>query len=154
MPYAFEIASLLAAPADEVWAHATTMAGVNRELWPLARMTYPPGLDRLDAQRLPIGVRVFRSWILLLGVVPVDYDDLSFEAVGPGRFLERSRMLTQHEWRHERLVRATPHGCEITDRVGFTPRLRWLGPAFLVVFRAAFRRRHRNLRRLFGADTA
>jgi enoyl-[acyl-carrier-protein] reductase (NADH) len=31
----------------QVWAQASTFAGVNRELWPLARMTFPPALEQL-----------------------------------------------------------------------------------------------------------
>jgi hypothetical protein len=128
------------------------MAGVNRELFPLARMTYPPGAERLTAERVRPGARLFRSWILLLGVVPVDYDDLTLVEIAPGRFQERSRMLTQRLWEHERLVAPSRGGCTVTDRVRFVPRLAALGPFHLAVFRLAFRLRHRNLARIFGAD--
>jgi ligand-binding SRPBCC domain-containing protein len=151
MPFSFEMSSSLASAAEVVWAHATTMSGVNRELWPLARMTHPPEIDRLDREHVPVGRRVFRSRILLLGLVPVDYDDLTFESLGPGfRFRERSPMLTQREWSHERFVTKSPGGCVLTDRVRFTPRVHALGPLLLVVFRSAFRLRHRKLRLLFG----
>src|SRR5262245_45972522 len=30
-----------------MWEHASTFAGVNRELWPLARMTFLPALEQL-----------------------------------------------------------------------------------------------------------
>jgi ligand-binding SRPBCC domain-containing protein len=146
----FERTSRLAAPPEAVWAHATTLAGVNRELWPLARMTHPRGRDRLDPAEIAPGRPLFRSWILLLGVLPVDWDELCFERIEPGRFIERSRMLTQREWRHERVVAPAPGGCTVTDRLRFVPRAAWLGRLQLPVFQAAFRLRHRNLRRLFG----
>lgn len=151
----FERSTALAAPADAVWAHAATLSGVNRELWPLARMTHPPGRAALDPRGIAPGRPLFRSWILLFGLVPVDWDELCFEAFEPGRFLERSRLATQREWRHERRVAPAPGGgCIVTDRLQFTPRIRWLGPLHLAVFRAAFRLRHRNLRRIFGTPTA
>ena len=46
-PYSFAIASLLRSSTAQVWEHASTIAGFNRELWPLARMTFPPALGRL-----------------------------------------------------------------------------------------------------------
>jgi ligand-binding SRPBCC domain-containing protein len=144
------IASRLAAPAQTVWAHATSMAGVNRELRPLARMTHPRAISSFDAG-IVLGERVFRSWILFLGILPVDFDDLTFVAIEPGRrFLERSPMLSQRLWEHERRIEPVAGGSVIEDRVHFTPRVAALGRVQLPVFRFAFRLRHRNLRRLFG----
>jgi ligand-binding SRPBCC domain-containing protein len=149
--YEFSFASRLTAPAAAVWSHAASMRGVNRELFPLARMTHPPGLTTLEGQAVPLGERLFRSWILAAGIVPIDYDDLTFVALEPGRrFLERSTMLTQRLWQHERTVEPVDGGCLVTDRLRFVPRLGLLGPLFRLVFRLAFRLRHRNLRRLFG----
>ena len=148
--YRFEFSSRLAAPAAEVWAHATSMRGVNRELSPLARMTHPRELSVLEPDLVPLGQRAFRSWIFAFGLVPIDYDDLTFVELGPGRFLERSPMLTQREWQHERVIEQAPGGSTITDRISFAPRVSWLGPLFLAVFRMAFALRHRNLRRIFG----
>ena len=146
----FEISSRLSASAADVWSHATSMRGVNRELFPLVRMTHPRGLESLDDAEVPLGRRAFRSWILLAGLLPIDYDDLTFVELEPGRFLERSPMLTQREWQHERFVTPTAGGCVLTDRVHFTSRIAALGPLFLPVFRMAFALRHRNLRRRFG----
>jgi len=149
--FAFTFSSHLAAPPATVWAHATSMAGVNRELFPLARMTHPPGLVSLDDVEIRPGERICRSWILAGGFLPIDYDDLTLIEVEPGRrFLERSPMLTQREWQHERIIEPAAGGCTITDRVHFVPRLGFLGALFLPMFRLAFRLRHRTLRRLFG----
>lgn len=150
--HGFEFSSRLAAPAAEVWAHATSMRGVNRELFPLARMTHPAEYSVLEPARVPIGQRAFRSWILAFGIFPIDYDDLTLIELEPGRrFLERSPMLTQREWQHERVIEPAAGGSMITDRVSFAPRVPWLGPLFLPVFRMAFALRHRNLRRIFRA---
>ena len=101
--YEFTARSRIDAPAERVWARVSTMAGVNDELAPLVRMTHPPGVDRLDAELGELGRPVFRSWVLLLGVLPVDFDDVTIVRLDPGAgFLERSRLGTQRVWEHER----------------------------------------------------
>jgi ligand-binding SRPBCC domain-containing protein len=147
----FSFESRLAAPADEVWAHATSMAGVNRELFPLARMTAPRGVEKLDERDIVPGRRVFRSWILAGGLLPIDFDDLTFVEIGPRRFLERSPMLSQRWWQHERVVESAPFGSILRDTVEFEPRFAVLGKLQLPVFRLAFWNRHRQLVRIFGA---
>jgi ligand-binding SRPBCC domain-containing protein len=149
--FEFEVASRLAAPPETVWAHATTMRGVNRELFPLARLTHPRGLESLAGAEVPLGRRAFRAWILLAGILPLDFDDLTFVELEPGRFLERSPMGSQREWQHERKVSSVAGGCLLVDRIRAVPRSESLAPLFRAVFLLVFRLRHRNLRRRFGA---
>jgi ligand-binding SRPBCC domain-containing protein len=149
--YQLSISSALAAEPLRLWAHATDLEGVNRELWPLARMTYPPGMRRLEPGQIVPGGRLFRSWIFAFGFLPIDYDDLAVEQIDPPRyFLERSTMLTQKVWIHERTIEPVAGGSRISDQVQFVPRIGWLGPVHLLVFRMTFRLRHRNLRRMFS----
>lgn len=153
--FSFEVESVLAAEASQVWAHAMTMEGVNHELGPLVRMTAPASFARLDAAPPPLGSRLLRSWVLLFGVLPVDWDDLTFVEFEPGRrFLERSPMLTQRAWEHERVVEPFGAGCRVRDTVRFEPRIAALGLLQLPVFRFVFRHRHRRLVGLFGAGRA
>jgi len=150
-PRGFTVSSRLNASADEVWAAVSTMRGVNFELRPLVRMTHPPGLTSLDSAVVPIGERAFRSWILLFGFLPIDYDDLTFVALDPGRgFHERSAMLTQRRWEHERRLEPAENGCAIIDIVSFEPRAPGIGVLLRPLFRAVFAHRHRRLRRRFG----
>ena len=128
------------------------MAGVNAELMPLVRMTCPIPDARIDTAVIPLRQRVFRSWILLFGVLPVDYDDLVFESIDPGHgFRETSTMLTQRLWVHERRLKASNGGCRITDHIEFEPRISFLGPVYMRVFRWFFGHRHRRLGRAFGS---
>jgi hypothetical protein len=147
----FEIATELAAPPEAVWQRVITPQGINDELLPVIRMKMPPALRGVTIVDLPVGKRLGRSWLLLFGLIPVDFDDLTIAELEPGRrFVERSTMLTQSEWCHERIVEARGRGCRVTDR------LRWQGriPVFGVVFGLAvpviFRHRHRRLRQRFG----
>lgn len=146
----FTVTSNLAAEPEAVWRQAVSPAGVNREFRPLMRMTFPADISDLTAAMQP-GKRLFRSWLLLFGVLPVEYDDVVFDQVETGRrFLERSSMLTQRVWEHERVVDPATQGCRLTDRVRFEPRLPALAPLYAPIFKAVFRWRHRNLRRIFG----
>jgi ligand-binding SRPBCC domain-containing protein len=148
------VSSRLRAAPDAVWERIVTPEGVNAELGPLLRMTVPRGLDDFGIEDVEPG-EVGRSWILLLGLIPFDYDDLRLERVDPGRgFLERSRMLSQRLWEHERTIEPTAEGCELSDRVAWEPRLPLPGASFGPLVGAVFRHRHRQLRRQFGGEAA
>jgi hypothetical protein len=150
--YGFEVESVVPASPATVWARVSTMAGVNDEFWPLLRMTCPEPATRLDPATVPLGRRAFRSWLLLFGVFPFDYDDLCLVRIEPGRgFLESSTMLSQRRWVHERTLEDVPDGCRVRDRITFEPRLPFGGAAFRVVFRLAFRYRHHRLQRAFAS---
>jgi hypothetical protein len=151
--HGFEITSVVRASPAAVWARVSTIAGINHELMPLATMTCPPEFAALDPARVPLGERLFRSWVLLFGLVPIEYDDLTLVRIEPGRgFLESSRMLSQRRWIHERTLDAVEGGCRVTDRIQFEPRLPVGGRAFLAVFRFFFRHRHRRLVRWFSRE--
>ena len=130
----------------------TTAEGVNAEMKPLLRMTIPRGLDDFSIADVEDGTTLGRSWILLFGLIPFDYDDIHVERIEPGRaFHERSTMLSQRRWEHDRSVEPDGDGaCVVTDSVRFEPRLRVPPGLLRPVLHWFFRRRHRKLRRLFG----
>jgi hypothetical protein len=136
-----------------VWAAVTTASGINDELRPWLRMTAPPSLRSHGLSLVRPGERVCRSWVLLLGVVPVDYDDITLEQIEPPhRFLERSTMLSQRQWEHERTIEPAPGGCAITDRIRYQPRLPIPDLFLRRLYRAVFAHRHRRLRKRFGGQ--
>jgi ligand-binding SRPBCC domain-containing protein len=156
----FTVRSSLRAPPERVWERVTSLEGINDELLPLVRMTVPRGLEHMDlreiaGREIAAPTHLGRSWILLFGLLPFDYDDLVLVRVEPNRgFLERSRMLSQRLWEHERTLEPDgTDGCTLTDRVRFAPRgplpARWLRP----ILRRVFRHRHRRLRRHFGGES-
>lgn len=146
------VSSRLDATPDAVWRRVTTFAGVNAELMPIMRMTAPRGVRSLDAAEVVPGRRLGRSWLLLFGLIPFDYDDVTLIEVEPERrFLERSPMLSQRVWEHERTLEpAGAGGCVLTDRLRFEPRLPVPGAVLVPLIRAVFRHRHRRLRAHFG----
>jgi hypothetical protein len=117
-------------------------------------MTAPRRLREQGLGAVVVGERLCRSWLLLFGLLPIDYDDITIVRLEAGRgFLERSSMLTQRQWEHERTIEATAEGCVLTDRIRYEPRIP--APDFLLrtVFAAVFRYRHRRLRRRYGGHS-
>jgi len=120
------------------------------EFWPVLRMTFPADLESISDGWQP-GKRLFRSWILLFGFLPVEYDDLTLVELEEGhRLLERSKMFTQKYWQHERELSETGAGVRIVDRVVFESRFSSLEAILLMIFRQVFRYRHFRLRQLYG----
>jgi ligand-binding SRPBCC domain-containing protein len=150
MPLSVEVSSVVDAPQKDVWERVSTLDGVNHELGPLLRMTAPAGA-RIDPASVPLGERWFRSRLLLFGVLPVDYDDLTLIAIEPGSgFHERSRMLSMRVWEHRRTLAQAPGGTLVTDSLSFVPRLPVARRLQRALVAATFRRRHRRLRAWFG----
>jgi len=118
---------VIPALADRVWARAVTPEGINHELGPWMRMRMPRALRGKTIDDVRPGEPLGRCWLLLFGVVPFDYDDLTVAELEPGRrFLERSTMLSMRSWEHERIVEPRGEGaCEVADRLRFEPR-RWV----------------------------
>jgi ligand-binding SRPBCC domain-containing protein len=143
--------SLLRARRESVWAHITTAQGINDELWPILRMTAPASLRERGLAQVEVGQRICRSTVLLFGVLPVDYDDITLVRLEPpAGFLERSRMLSQQVWEHERTLEEVPEGCVLSDRVSYLPRLPVPDRPLRALYAGVFRHRHRRLRRRFG----
>jgi hypothetical protein len=145
-----EVASLLAAAPEDVWARVGTVDGVNLELAPWLRLTAPRDVRRLED--LPPGRTAFRAWVLLLGVVPVEVDRVCLVRVQPLHgYLERSRLVTQRAWRHERTLERRADGTLLVDRVAAVPRWQVAVALQRALVLAVFRHRHRRLRAAFGA---
>ena len=149
----FVARSRLQASPERLWDHISSMDGVNYELGPWLRMTHPPEIDRLDESVGELGKPVFRSWVKLLGVLPVEYDDLTLRAVDVGRgFVEQSPLLTQKLWEHERAIQPGEHGCELVDRICHVPRVPIARRVQSGLLHQVFLHRHRRLRKRFGGE--
>jgi hypothetical protein len=140
-----------------VWRRAVTPEGINHELRPWMRMTVPRKLRGRTIDDVEPGQRLGRSWLLLFGLIPFDYDELGLAELGPGfRFLERSTMLSMRRWEHERTVQPGSEGtCEVTDRIAFELRrplalLPGLPSLVRALLARLFAHRHRQLVRYFA----
>jgi ligand-binding SRPBCC domain-containing protein len=155
MPVApLRFSSQLNASTDAVWASISTMPGVNYELLPLVRMTYPRAAAEAALEAAPLGSCAFASYLLLLGVLPFDRHALTLIRVDRGQgFVEDSTSLLQRRWRHERRIAPRPEGgCVLTDEILFVPRVGFAAPLVRRIVAAVFRHRHRRLLRRFGGQ--
>ena len=151
MPIRFALRSELDCSPERAWKHATSPEGIREELRPYLRMTFPAEVAELNESTVPIGERLCRSWLLLGGVLPVEFDDVTIVELEPGRrFLERSRMASLSVWEHERVVEAAGDGASVTDRLAAEPRIALPPKLVRGIIRALFTHRHRQLGRLFG----
>lgn len=156
-PVTHEIRTELAAPAADVWVHATTMAGVNEELGPWVRMTHPADLSDLSTAPPDLmGSVAFQSWLLAFGFLPFDRHALRLLSVDDrgadgGAFVEDSTSWMQKRWRHERTVDVlTATTCAVTDRLVIEPRVGLARPLVARIVPWLFSRRHRCLVARFG----
>lgn len=151
-----EITSTLSAPREEVWRSVSTMKGVNFELRPFVHMTSPAEHQVLPSTPEP-GQVVFKSWLLLFGVMPFDRHSLAFDEVDEVDegycFSEVSTSWLQREWRHERVVGDGPGtGCSVTDRLVISPRVALAKPIVVAIVSKLFEHRHRRLAARFGTE--
>jgi hypothetical protein len=127
-------------------------------LMPLMRMTMPRSMNGKTITDVRPGQKLGRSWILLFGMIPFDYDDIVIAELDEHRFLETSTMLSMKLWRHERQVEVVDGAVELTDRVNFE--LRKL-PALIpgverlvhLLIARVFKHRHMRLRAYFQMHT-
>ena len=95
--------SIVGAPREHVWARAVTAAGVAHEFGPLLTMRFPAALRGRSIADVPLGQPLGRAWILLGGLLPVEFDDLVIaELEAPRYFRERSSLGSCRVWEHLR----------------------------------------------------
>jgi hypothetical protein len=142
-----ERSSELPAPAADVWTRVTSVDGVNHELRPWLRMTVPRGARGMSLEDVELNRPIGRSWVLALGFIPFDYDEITLVERGPGlRFVERSPMGSMRSWQHERFVEPRDdQSCAITDRLTFEPRLPGSTRLVRGLIERIFAHRHRRL---------
>lgn len=144
--------SVVRAPREQVWARVVTAEGVAHEFGPLLTMRFPAGLGGSSIADVPLGRPLGRAWILVLGLLPVEYDDLLIADLRAPRFFqERSRLGSCRVWEHRRELEALPDGStRVTDTLRVVPRALLPAPLVRVVVGALFTHRHRRLVRAFS----
>jgi ligand-binding SRPBCC domain-containing protein len=94
---------------------------------------------------------LFRSWLLLFGLIPVEYDLLRIVDVEEGvSFSERSSMGLLREWNHDRILTDDNSSTEVIDKVSFTTRIPFTSWIIATIVRFLFHYRHYRLGRKFS----
>jgi ligand-binding SRPBCC domain-containing protein len=144
--------SRLRAPRERVWESIASVADIQAEMWPYFRMTAPRSVRSLDDVELKPGVRMFRSYVFLFGVLPIDYSDLTLLELDPGHgFVEQSPMGSMRLWRHERRILPCPDdpgAVLVVDQLRFRPRMATRLVKWFIG--RVFSHRHAVLRARFG----
>ena len=128
------------------------LASVNTELSPF-KMSAPPDWRHKPITQWPVQKRLFHSWILLFGFLPLDRHSFRLQRIRSDGFDEASTSIINRAWRHQRTIDSTATGCCITDTLCYECRLPLLGILLQPLYRLVFKRRHRYLRRHFGTPT-
>ena len=148
-PTVLIFSSHLTAPSAKVWAWMTSISGIVTEMAPIMKMTAPASSTQLADVTLKLGEPLFRSWVLLYGVIPIDRSDLTLISIDPGKgFVEESPMLSMKLWRHQRSISPAGSGTILTDQLTFQPRFARRAIEWFI--RKVFEHRHRVLRERLG----
>jgi ligand-binding SRPBCC domain-containing protein len=139
-------------PTARVWEWITSVEGISAEMWPFFRMTTPRGIRSLSDVQIEPGVRMFRSYVFLFGVLPIDYSDMTLVELDSGRgFVEESPMGSMKLWRHERRIvpcPTDPGAVLLVDQLTFRPRVAQRLVGWFI--RRVFTHRHEVLRTSLG----
>jgi len=152
--HTIKISSFVKSPQHVVWNKISCIGGVNEEFYPILRMTSPDLNMRLSSE-LVTGKPLFRSWLLLFGLIPFEYDHIQIDMCEDGcGFSERSSMLLMSEWNHTRTLTTTCRGTCVTDTISFRPRLSWMGLFLYRIVSWLFFYRHYRLGVIFGSSVS
>jgi hypothetical protein len=150
----FTFSSKLPVPAEQVLA-TLNMVGVNAELYPLVKMTAPNCFAECSILGWPQRQQLFKSWVLLFGIVPIDHHSFYFDTINPEEgFSESSSSTTNAIWSHERKITPQPTGCCVIDTVRYKSRLPFIDVILKPAYKLVFWRRHQNLRSKYGGCAA
>ena len=148
----FRFESKLRASTERVREWITSVKGISAEMWPYFRMTVPKGIVSLNDVDIKFGVRMFRSYVFLFGVLPIDYSDMTLVELNVGEgFIEQSPMGSMELWRHERRIvpcPSDPNAVLLVDQLTFQPRMAKRLVGWFI--RRVFVHRHKVLKVNFG----
>ncbi|CQD23563.1 hypothetical protein BN970_05913 [Mycolicibacterium conceptionense] len=97
--HVFRKVSEIDCPVDLVWDRVTTQEGINDEMGPYLKMTMPRQFRGRSIADVTPGTRIGKSFLLLFGILPFGFDDITIAKIDPGRmFREESIMTGMRIW--------------------------------------------------------
>lgn len=159
--HVFRKVSEIDCPVDLVWDRVTTQEGINDEMGPYLKMTMPRQFRGQSIADVTPGTRIGKSFLLLFGIVPFGFDDITIAKIDAGRmFREESIMTGMRIWVHHRTLEPLGDKTIVTDEITLAPQapmglIPGWGKVMSRVLSAFFSHRHRRLSRtLTGAGAA
>ena len=149
MAHNLRFSTYLDVEPEKAWGWITSFAGINTELKPYVTMSAPKGVQSIDDVEIQFGKPLFRSWLKLFGIMPIDYSNLTLVELKAGEgFLERSSMGSMKIWQHERKILPEGNGVLIIDELMFESRLPSV--VALPIVKMLFKNRHKKLDEYFN----
>lgn len=156
----FRTVSEIDCPIERVWDHVTTQEGINDEMGPYLKMTMPRQFKGQSIADVAPGTHIGKSLLLLFGILPCGFDDITITRIDPGRmFLEESTMTGMRIWVHHRTLEPVGDKTIVTDEIILAPqapmgRVPGWGRVITRVLSAFFTHRHRKLNRRLSVSGA
>jgi ligand-binding SRPBCC domain-containing protein len=120
----FRKVSEVLAPVNMVWELVTIQDGINHEMGPYLKMTMPRAFRGKSIGDVSPGTHIGKSLLLLFGVIPFGYDNITVAQIEPGRmFREESTMTGMRTWIHLRTLEPVDGKTIVTDTITFAPQL-------------------------------
>jgi ligand-binding SRPBCC domain-containing protein len=138
---------------DLVWRRVTTQQGINDEMHPYLKMTMPRQFREKSIADVTPGTRIGKSFLLLFGIIPFGFDDITVAKIEPGRmFREESVMTGMRLWVHHRALEPQGEKTIITDEITLAPQapmglIPGWSKLLSIILSAFFTHRHRRLSR-------
>lgn len=159
--HVFRKVSEIDCPVDQVWERVTTQEGINDEMGPYLKMTMPRQFRGRSIADVTPGTRIGKSFLLLFGILPFGFDDITIARIDSGRmFREESIMTGMRIWVHHRTLEPVGNKTIVTDEITLAPQapmglIPGWGKVMSRVLSAFFSHRHRRLNRtLAGVGAA
>lgn len=149
--HVFRKVSEIDCPVEQVWQRITTQEGINDELAPYLKMTMPRHFRGRSIADVTPGTRIGRSFLLLFGIIPFGFDDITVARIEPGRmFREESTMTGMRVWAHHRTLEPKGDRTVVCDEITMAPRapmglIPGWGRLLSIVLSAFFTHRQRRL---------
>lgn len=145
----FEIVSVLEVKADRLAKDLLTMEGVNYELSPWLQMSAPEEWQTKPIKHWPINRKLFKSWITLFGLIPVDLHAFKLIETNENGIKECSTSIINTYWKHERTILKFDTVSKVRDTLEFQPRLSWLAFILKPIYKSVFIHRHNKLKQRY-----
>jgi hypothetical protein len=151
--FSFQLDGVLNVDKERLWRDITDIDSINYELMPLVKMTFPFAIKSIGIENVPLNQLLFKSCILLLGLIPIDVHYLSLENIESNhRFDENSSSWMHHFWKHSRILNQLSNSqVNILDTIHFKPRLLFLGYFLLPIYKVVFQHRHNRLKKKYNS---
>lgn len=149
--HVFRTVSEIDWPVEQVWQRVTTQEGINDEMGPYVKMTMPRQFRGKSIADVTPGTRIGKSFLLLFGVIPFGFDDITVAQIEPGRmFREESVMTGMRVWVHHRTLEPKGDRTIVCDEITLAPQapmglIPGWGRLLSIALSAFFAHRHRRL---------